>query len=218
MTPNYEPWPAPALLELPTTVARGTVVATRGTSVSCLYLVQRGVIGLFPASQTEEHLLGIRTAGWLLGAVPVLAGGRHEVTSLALTELVVSSLSVRRFRSIIDQIETAHWLNAMLSHEIQFQLARSVALTRHGVRVLLEELFLELLMAAGRPMADGGIRLSLELSVKELSGLVGASREHTSRLLGELEADGTLVRIGGWFTAPSRSPLLAKMHEFQRAM
>jgi len=103
----------------------------------------------------------------------------------------------------------------MLATDIFAHTARNAAVAERSTRSLIEELFVELMEAAGRRINDGGMRLVLQLSVVDLAGLVGASREHVARELAELEAEGCLVKVNGWFVAPPGSSILARISAFQ---
>lgn len=149
----------------------------------------------------------VRTAGWLLGAVAALTDGRYEGKVLAMTDCVLRPLAKDAFDQALHTISVSRWLNDLLASDVRAQMRRTTAIAERSLPMTLEVLFSELLAAAGRVRADGAIRLDLQLSVTAVSKLVGASREHTSRSLGELDATGTVVRRGGWFVAPRGSPL-----------
>ena len=72
---------------------------------------------------------------------------------------------------------------------------------------LVLDILTAFMLAAGRPEPDGSIRLQIPLQVTELADLVGATREHTSRLLANLEVERQLTRRHGWFIAPPESPI-----------
>jgi len=205
-------WPADNLLGPAVMFSDRDVIVTSGSEVRHLYLIEDGVVGRFVPAAGRNLLEGLRTPGWLLGAAPAMRRGPHEATVLAMTNCVVRSLPVTVFRKAIQCLDVSIWLNEMLASDLRAHTARAAAVVTHTTQVLVEELFIEMMLASGRPGLDGSIRLPLQMSVTDVGDLVGASREHTSRILGDLEAIGLLVRVGGWFVVPFDSRLVRQIH------
>ena len=205
-------WPAESLLSSEVSFQQGELIVRADTLARSLFLVERGIVGRFVDIGGREVLEGTRTRGWLLGAVAALTSGKYETTIRAVTPSVLRPLAIHEFAQARRQLDVSMWLNEMFAAEIGAGLIRS-ALAKTPIQPIIEELFVEFLRAEGRPAKNGGIRLSVQMSVTSLAKLVGASREHTSRVLGDLEAVGTLVRVGGWFTSPVDSPLTSRVHQ-----
>jgi CRP-like cAMP-binding protein len=205
------PWPADDLLGCAITFKKGAVIARAGSEVRTLYLIDRGVVGRFVPTGGREVLVGVRTAGWLLGAVPAITNGRYQATTTALTECVLRPLPIAAFRQAIRALDLGVWLNEMLALDVHAHMRRAAAIGSRRLQALIEELLVELLVAAGRTMSDGSIRLTLQVSVTNVATLVDASRERTSRVLADLDAIGTLTRVGGWLTAPVKSSLIDRI-------
>jgi CRP-like cAMP-binding protein len=204
-------WPAPEVLEGTAVVKKGQLIARAGSEVRAVHLIEDGVVGRFVIVGERTVLDAVRSAGWLLGAVPAMTTGRYEATVTALTTCVLRPIPISAFRRAAENLEVSRWLAEMLAADMFAQNARNVAVAGRSTRSLIEEIFVEFMEAAGRRMDDGGVRLTLQLSVVELAGLVGASREHVARVLAELEGEGCVVRVRGWFVAPAGSPILARI-------
>jgi CRP-like cAMP-binding protein len=205
----FDEWPAPEVLCSPVSLDKGAVLAKPGTEVHTLYLIEHGLVGRFVSSENPEVLDGARGVGWLVGAVAALTTGRFEATITTLTVCLVRPIALEVFLYVLARTDVSRWLNSMLAADMHAQVSRSAALARRGSRVLVEVLFAELARTAGKKGDDGSVRILLDLKVVDVARLVGATREHTSRILGDLEAAGILIKSKGWFVAPPRSPLIA---------
>jgi len=208
-------WPAPDLLGPSMTVKQGQVIAHAGSEVRAVHLIEDGAVGrIIIVGEQRTILDAVRGPGWLLGTVPAMTTGRYEARVTALTACVLRPIPLAAFRRSAETLEVSRWLNDMLAADMFAHTARNAAVAERSTRSLIEELFVELLEAAGRS-TDDGVRLVLQLSGVDLAGLVGASREHVARVLAELEAEGCLVKVKGWFVAPPGSQILARMRRFR---
>ena len=95
-----------------------------------------------------------------------------------------------------------------MSREVLDQLQRSAATAAGDCRDRVQHLFADLFAAVGAMQPDGSARLPIVLTVTDVAMLVGAAREHVSRLLTCLERDGVFTRSKGWLSVPATSPWL----------
>ncbi len=56
-------------------------------------------------------------------------------------------------------------------------------------------------------MPNGSVRMRSPLTVEEIAEFVGATREHVSRMIYQLEEEAVVHRCNGWYVVPSESPL-----------
>jgi hypothetical protein len=61
-------------------------------------------------------------------------------------------------------------------------------------------------------LADGALRLDVDMTVQSIGWAVGLGREQTSRLLHVLEMQGVVLRRKGWLILPSDSPINPSGH------
>jgi len=196
-------------------VKQGHIIARAGSEVRAVHLIEDGGVGRIVITGDRTVLDAVRGPGWLLGAVPAMTTGRYEATITALTPCVLRPIPIGAFQRIAETLEVSRWLNDMLAADIFAHTARNAAVAERSTRSLIEELFVELMVAVGRRMEDGGVRLMLQLSGVDVAGLVGASREHVARVLAELEDDACLVKVKGWFITPPGSKIHARICRFQ---
>lgn len=211
---NARSWPAPELLGPSQNVPRGSTIAKPDSQVRTLYLIEKGVAGRFVPRKRQEILDDIRTTGWLLGVIPVLTNNRWG-RIVAVTDIVLRSLSLESFKKARIRSEVSDWLVDALARDVSRQQRRASALAAGSTRALIEMLFCELLAFNGRLLADGGIKLTFEFKKTQIKSCVGATREHTSRVVSMLQEDEVLVQSKGWFTAPATSPLIKRIREYE---
>jgi len=210
-TKRPNPWPAADLLGPAVTYKRGTVIAEAASPVRRLFLIERGVVGRIVRGVDRDVLDSVRTVGWLIGAVSALTGGRYEARVVAVSECQLRPLDVEPFATALERQDVSRWLNLVLAADIRAAVVRTSALAERRIRPLIENLLVDLMSAAGRKTDEGSVRLTFDLSVSDVATLVGASREHTSRVLSELEDQAVMMRVRGWFTIPAESPLLRQV-------
>jgi CRP-like cAMP-binding protein len=160
---------------------------------------------------------GLRTSGWLLGAVPALTSGTFDSTTVALTDCAVQPLPLDKFREALSDVKVSRWINQVLAAEAKNEIARTAAAAGRVFPPVIEEVFIELMLVAGLPCADGSIRLSFPLTVTEVGTIVGASRECASRILSDLQSMGVVTHVDDRFSIPARSRLIERIRCRQRA-
>lgn len=164
-------------------------------------------------------MVAVRTPGWLLGAAPTFCGARFTSTAVALTACELALMSLDTLRTARTRPDVSLWLQEMLSREVLDQLQRSAATAAGDCRDRLLHLFADLFAAIGTMQPDGSARLPIVLTVTDVAMLVGAAREHVSRLMTCLERDGVFTRSKGWLAIPATSPwlpVLASTHATSR--
>ena len=179
----------------------GTTLFTEGDASSRVVLLLSGrvKISVFSGEGTET-VLAFRGAGDVLGELAAIDGEDHMATVTVGEEgeaLVVPAakflatldaepgLAVALLRSVIGRLRNADRLRAEF-----------VALDVTG---RVAQRMIELAAAYGTPV-EGGTRIDLQLSQRELAGWVGASREAVNKALAQLEDRDLLTRDHGTLT------------------
>jgi CRP/FNR family cyclic AMP-dependent transcriptional regulator len=176
----------------------GQVLLTEGDASSRVVLVLSGRVKISTFSdQGQETVLAFRGAGDVLGDLAAIDGEDHMATVMVVEEgeaLVVPAaaflnaletepgLAVVLLRSVIGRLRNADRMRAeYVALDVTGRVARRL---------------IDLAQTYGEP-ADGGIRIGLQLSQRELAGWVGASREAVNKSIAQLEARGLLARDHG---------------------
>lgn len=186
----------------------GTVLFTEGDASSRVVLLLAGRAKVSSFSEDgQETVLGFRGPGDVLGELSAIDGADHSATVTVVDEGEALVVSAPRF---VQALESEPGLAVVLLRSVVERLRASdrvraefVALDVTG-RVALR--LLELADEYGQAV-DGGVRIELALSQRELAGWVGASREAVNKSLAQLEARGLVARDHGAIVVRDREGL-----------
>jgi CRP/FNR family cyclic AMP-dependent transcriptional regulator len=176
----------------------GATLFTEGDSSSRVVLLLAGRVKVSSFSdEGQETVLAFRGAGDVLGEVAAIDGADHMATVTVVEEgeaLIVPAtaflatleaepgIAVALLRSVIGRLRNADRLRAEF-----------VALDVTG---RVAQRLVELAASYGIPV-EGGIKIGLPLSQRELAGWVGASREAVNKALAQLEGRDLVRRDHG---------------------
>jgi CRP/FNR family cyclic AMP-dependent transcriptional regulator len=141
----------------------------------------------------HETVLGYRGAGDVLGELAAIDGEPHLATVTVVEPGEALVLTAERFLAVLRE-----------DPELSLALLRSVVVrlrdadrkrAEFGALDVVGRVALRLVELAARygEPGDGGIRIDLMLSQRELAGWVGASREATNKALAQLERQGLVT-------------------------
>ena len=140
-------------------------------------------------------ILGLRGHGTTPGSAAAVLQKPYPMSAIALSSCYVYRIPLDRFLYLMETdtvfnlcIQQTHCHEA---YHQAIQLADSMALS---ARQRLEQLFHQMLMAIKRDLNDGPVKLQLPLKYREIAQLVAVTPEHLSRVLKQMEDDGTIER------------------------
>ena len=189
----------------------GTVLMRQGGDPGDVFYVEEGLAKLVRTGPDgRDQILGLRGAGWFLGAAFVLAFRAHPASAVALTPCRLRRLSRQAFLDLMAKHEALSWhVHQMHSREVLSQFQQMAELGTATSRQRLER-FLRRFTEAGIPSRNGGgVRLSLPLKRWELASLIAVTPEHLSRLLRRLRDDGVIRVNAGAIVVPDVRRLAA---------
>ena len=196
----------PAALSYPV----GTVLMQQGGEPGDVFYVEEGLAKLVrTGSDGRDQILGLRGAGWFLGAALVLVLRAHPASAVAVTPCRLRRLTRQAFLDLMAKHEALSWhVHQMHSREVLSQFQQMADLGTATSRQRLERILRRL--TGGAPSRnDDEVRLSLPLKRWELASLIAITPEHLSRLLRQLRDDG-LIRINkGYIVIPDVRRLAA---------
>jgi CRP-like cAMP-binding protein len=172
----------------------GTTLFTEGDASNRVVLLLSGLVRVASVSDNgQEMILGFRGKGNVLGELAAIDGEEHMATVTVVEEGEALVVPAQRF---LDALVEDPGLALVLLRSIVGRLrdadrkrAEFVALDVVG---RVAQRLVELAEAFGEP-AEGGTRIGLALSQRELAGWVGASREAVNKALGQLGERGLIA-------------------------
>ncbi|GAA3888573.1 Crp/Fnr family transcriptional regulator [Streptomyces sedi] len=179
--------------------ARGEVVVLEGAPARDVILVESGLVKVTTVSANGyTSVLAVRGPGELLGELSCLDGGPRSATVTALGAVRGTVVPGERFRRLL----AAHGALALaVLRSVAVRLRDSDRLrAEHGAYpagVRVAGVLWEMAVRHGRPVAGPPGALAVRVTQQELAGAAGTSRESLVRALGELAAEGLIVRRRG---------------------
>lgn len=186
--------------------SRGEAVYSRFRPPEAVYSITEGLAGMVARTPNGyRRILYLFRPGEIAGAqtlVPDTPESEHEVEAItSVTALVIGRRDLEEIGE--NHPEVLVHLTRRFSEQIQELGQRLMAVMSVEVRVRLARLLLDL---SGRDSTDDLVPLSWNLTHREMAEIVGASRPHVSSVLGELEDEGIVERLGqkGLLVRPAR--------------
>ena len=167
------------------------------------YLICSGLVKLTRTESSGQRvIIGLRRAGWLLGAVTVLS----EMPYICTAETVIRS---RLCFVPKDQLKQAMQTNASFSLWISMMFSRGYYSSVLNIkdrsclsgRQRLEKFLREVVNLDGRN-AEKAVKLPILLKQWEVAQLLGLTPQHLSRLVKQMENEGLVARKKGWLILP----------------
>jgi len=165
------------------------VIFHEGTPASGLYILCYGAVKLYQSDRFgHDHILDVAVPGDVLGELPLDPNECYSVSAEALTDSQLCYLPRERLVRFIQE-------HPMTGVRLVEAFSKAVSTARKKVRALalkraenrLAELLVQLAKAAGEPTNNGGTRLKLAYSRRELAEMIGVSPETAIRLIGRLK-------------------------------
>jgi CRP/FNR family transcriptional regulator, cyclic AMP receptor protein len=176
----------------------GTVLFTEGDVSSRVVLMLSGRVKISTVSdEGQETVLAFRGAGDVLGELAAIDDAEHMATVTVVEEGEALIVPANRF---LDTLATEPGLALALLRSVIGRLRDADRLRAEflalDVTGRVAQRLIELAGTYGSPV-DGGTKIGLPLSQRELAGWVGASREAVNKSLAQLEGRGLIARDHG---------------------
>jgi CRP/FNR family transcriptional regulator len=177
----------------------GSDLFQQGFPAEEVVFLDDGIVKLIRLEDDGRQLImGLRTAGSVLGVAPAVAERTHPATATTLTACTVRHLPASVFRQLLRSSHATSWqFQQMLSDEVCELAVRLSELACCASRQRLERALRAFVPRTGfEPGAE--VKLQTPLKHREIAELIAVTPEQLSRLLKEMEADGLVRREKGW--------------------
>jgi CRP/FNR family transcriptional regulator, cyclic AMP receptor protein len=159
-----------------------------------MYLVREGrvkVTRLLPNG--KEMILAFHEAGEYFGEMALIDGGTTPASVTAVLPTTIYVMGAKEFSYLLEHPKTNRVVLQTLCHRCRDAWAQIEVLTFHNADARIRMAFYQLVKKWGVE-ADGGFMIPMKLTHKELSDIVGISRETATRVLSHLQ-DQELIRV-----------------------
>ncbi|MBS0559928.1 MAG: Crp/Fnr family transcriptional regulator [Proteobacteria bacterium] len=189
---------------------RGATIFQKGDAGSSMMVVLRGRVRVSAVSADgREITLNEFTPGTVFGEIAFLDGKPRSADATAVEETTLLVLERKHFMPFVRQNEDLYWrLLAVLCDRLRRTSLALEGLALFDLPGRLARLLLKLSEDYGRPV-DGGTRIDMKLSQRDLSNLVASSRESVNKQLRVWRDDGVLELDEGYL-------VLCRPDELQR--
>ena len=170
----------------------GSFLFRQGEPAAHVLVLTAGEVAIVsPVRGGGEQVHAIVRAGQLIGELALLNDGRRTAGARATSPTTAWMIGRDPFWGFLEANPPAA---SALLRQIAALLANREALIDDllslDVKSRLAKVLLGLAEQHGQPEPDGGSRITLHLTHRDLAGMVGASRENVSRALGSFRKRG----------------------------
>jgi CRP-like cAMP-binding protein len=203
-------WPDSLPLGDPIPFPPKAVLGIEGHRIATLYLVESGVVSLSRRAQGADVVFAYRFAGAALGVCCAIAGMVHGETARTVGEVRAHPVSRSAFLAARRSCaRAAAWLEHAIVAEREELVRWSIGLAASTTEERLTTILAMLFRRCSERRPDGSRRLLVSETVEHLATASGVTREHASRVIGNLIKGGVLRRDSrSSFSAPASSILL----------
>ena len=185
-----------------------TELFKQGSAGSDVYLVDRGLVKLTALGEAgQELIIGLRTAGRLLGLSSVILQRPYPVSAVTLTRSQARRVPGEILLYVLrNNIQFSRYVHQEISQETYDHVAQLVGLGCMSARCRLERLLVQMVSPAEIGGHKKDIHLPMLLKHWEIAQLIAITPQHLSRVLKKMENDGVLRQEKGRMilTDPSR--------------
>ncbi|MDQ2801856.1 MAG: Crp/Fnr family transcriptional regulator [Pseudomonadota bacterium] len=174
-------------------VARGATIFQRGDEGSSLMAVLRGRVRVSTVSaEGKEITLNVINAGEIVGEIALLDGKPRSADTTAIEDTVLLVIERRSFLPFLRQNEGLQLrLLAVLCERVRQTSMALEELALFDLPARLARVLLKLAYDYGR-VVEGGTRIEMKISQRELANLVASSRESVNKQLRVWREDGVV--------------------------
>jgi len=171
----------------------------QGDPMTEVFLVLEGRVRavLLTRGGQEMHLAIVGTNG-LIGESGAFIDGRHSITAIASSNLLVCVFHIKELRASVEVDGTTRGqLLALMDSKLRIFAEHHVLLAHATAGQRVAHHLLDLANTFGRSTSEG-VALNIDFTHGEMACIAGLSRVMVSTLLAQWQRDGLLRKVSGW--------------------
>lgn len=179
-----------------------------------MYFIKKGrlkVSRLLPNG--KEMILAFHEEGEYFGEMALIDGKTSPATVTSATATTIYILDKNSFHKLLQQDAINKEILINLCSRCRDAWAQIEVLTFHNAKARICTSLYQLSAKRGVP-TDKGIEIPVKITHKELSDMVGVSRETVTRILSSLQSDKTILIESRKIIIPDPEELMAALLEF----
>ncbi|MBI5344819.1 MAG: Crp/Fnr family transcriptional regulator [Deltaproteobacteria bacterium] len=186
-------------------VKKRGLVYNPGDKAETVYILKEGRIRITRFSEDGRELtIDILEPGDLFGELTAAGGEERETDAIAMEDSFICAIKRRDFEDFIGKMpDLSLTITKWIGLRLRRVESRFMDMLFQDVRTRLITIFRDLAQKYGVPV-DGGRKIELRLSHKEIASLIGATRETVSLELNNLKRSGDILSDGKYFILPSK--------------
>jgi CRP-like cAMP-binding protein len=173
----------------------GEVLLREGESVRRVMLLVGGRVKVVTSTdEGAEVVLAYREPGEVFGEMAALDGGEHSASVIAVGPVETWALSPERFEVFLERHpRVCRAMLMVMVHRLRQADRQRLEYRARSVTERIAGRLLFLSGQVGEPMADGGVRIGIRLTLPELAATVAAGRDMTVKAMSRLRALGVVT-------------------------
>jgi CRP-like cAMP-binding protein len=184
-------------------------IYSQGESPHIVCLICSGLVKLTRTeSDGNRAIVGLRQAGYMMGAVPSIVNLPYTTTAETITRSKLCLLPTETFINLIDtDAGFSRWILTMLSRRLRSSTLSISEQSCFSGRQRLEKFLWKLAQAQNGGDQNRPIKIQMILKNWEVAQLLSLTPQHLCRLVKQLEREGILMRKNGWVILPDPKKL-----------
>jgi CRP-like cAMP-binding protein len=175
-----------------------TEVLRQGLVPEDVFFVDDGLLKLIRVEPDgRELIIALRSRGWILGTAAVIVGRPSPVAAVTLTRCRLLRMTASSFQHWLRHEPDASWqlheMHAREAHELATRVAELAMPSSNRLRRLFEDI----VGTADARERKSEVQVHMPLRWLDVARLLGVTPQHLSRLLRQLEDEGSIRKGKG---------------------
>jgi len=184
-------------------------IYSQGESPHIVCLICSGLVKLTRTeSDGNRAIVGLRQAGYMMGAVPSIVKLPYTTTAETITRSKLCLLPTETFIKLIDtNAGFSRWILTMLSSRLRSSTLSISEQSCLSGRQRLEKFLWKLAQAQNGGDQNRPTKIQMILKNWEVAQLLSLTPQHLCRLVKQLENEGVIMKKNGWVILPDPKKL-----------